>query len=139
MTNYIESSRKIDRGLKGQKVTFKVDEHAPKVWKRKPPPIPPPDYGEGLSEYPYYVGSAEISVGDEFVCPYYGPGGSDNCMKALRALEKKTIASSIDIKGSAWKTIYWHFNALHHTYGQGETDGEALHDLLLKLVGENNG
>ena len=74
MPDYIKRSIELDLWLKAQGIVVEPDEFAPVVWK---PPV-----GEVcIQTFRFCVSGV--------VCPYYGPGGSDNLLKALRGLELK--------------------------------------------------
>jgi len=81
MSRYIESSQKIDIWLPKQGVLFDPDKTAPRVYLR--------------GKHYHYVGchppNGDKAGLDRYICPYFGPGGSDNSFKALRACEMKAM------------------------------------------------
>lgn len=131
MPNYIESSRKISARLDAQGIMFKVDMFAPEVWRGKA--SSPLDCRSR-----YYVALMGREFGDEYVCPFFGPGGEGNLLKALRAWRKKQEAARFDVgeEGYAHVVMVGDDDKLVGFHGHAKTDGTALHDLLEKLMGE---
>lgn len=121
----IKTSREISKWLDDEGITFEVDEFAPVVWKN--------NYG-GIVDVLANVKKARI------LCPFFGPGGADNCLKALRAwCEKrgKELVYGLTNYDIHWWIAPFDDQAEQEYFGSGKTDGIALHDLLYKLRGEN--
>lgn len=135
MPDYTSTSPQIWEWLTAQGVTFEVDEFAPKVWWSKID-------AAGL----LYVALRPRLVEDKYICPFFGPGGADNSLKALRGwCEKKSYDGDVLhylTQGSS--AHYWSIYVIDTTVEGDEcyhlhstnakTDGIALHDLLYKLM-----
>lgn len=136
MTDYIATSQVIQKFLDKNDITFEVDEFAPVVYKAAFAP-------NGIDV------RSERAIADCFlICPYYGPGGADNSLKALRAWAKKNgwrltqSNSRAHEQQLAWSLTRWddkvrkYIYATKPVWSYGKTDGIALHDLLYKLAKE---
>jgi hypothetical protein len=133
MTNYIESSKTIQEFLDEEKIEIEVDEYAPVVLCTAP-------HGEWL----VHLKPTELSEyrPEEYRCPFFGPGGEGNLLKALRAWGKKkgyVLESPTYYKDIAWAIWqgepHCRFNRCLFT-GKGKTDGITLADLLYKIATE---
>lgn len=141
MNDYIDRSREITDALKAQGVVIEVDEFAPVVWSG--------DMGQSFVSARRDAINAIYAINEErgeydcegkIICPYFGPGGADNCLKALRAwcekegyvLESPTYYN--DIAWAIWRGEPHCRRCL--LTRKGKTDGIALHDLLYKIATE---
>lgn len=154
MPNYIETSPQISEWLKGQGIEIEVDGFAPVVYK-----ITNAHSLTGILKIGFYGIVVERGdgreLGCEYLCPFFGPGGEGNLLKALRAWCEKNgcyFASDKerDDKGDDVEWFLQSYELKKQTYGpppyeqetvpvfqieaQGKTDGIALHDLLVKLM-----
>lgn len=125
--NYIESSRKLWPWLKAQGVVIEVDEYAPVV------------FFDTLRKE--HIIGQKCWTGYKYICPFFGPGGADNCLKALRGWYDLQLKKRIVVIPLRWDVgvdergfyLRW---LIDIKYGKGKTDGIALHDLLLKIATE---
>ena len=154
MADYMKSSREMSEWLKSQGITIEVDEYAPVVMecpecKRAAISIPRGNplspglacHNQAHRQPCYYI----------IVCPFFGPGGADNSVKALRAwcekygcylvLEDKKddvitwlliSEDTVDVGGNHLEPPQPEPALLLE--GKGKTDGIALHDLLENLM-----
>ncbi len=135
--DFMKSSQKIGAWLKAQGITFEVDEFAPVIWSG--------DMGQLLVSTRHDAINAIYKINEErgefdcegkIICPFFGPGGADNSLKALTAwCEKKgyVLERPTYYKYIAW--AIWHRRVCLFIC-KGKTDGIALHDLLEKLMEE---
>lgn len=156
MTDYKKTSREIDAGLKAQGITIEVDEFAPCIMEcpeckaaavcipRGNPLSPGIACRNTKHRQPcFYI----------IVCPFFGPGGADNSLKALRAYCKK-YDCYLAIEDAPHEVAKWLLISEETVEvdgdpqeppqpepalcldSEGKTDGEALRDLLYKLMEE---
>lgn len=132
MSDYIQGSIEISAWLKNQGIEIELDpsdktedNYGPRVWRENTRART-----SGLVQ-DYYVGIWFVGGNDEYVCPYFGPGGEGNCLKALRVLEEKNDWL-LAVMGYEW----WIKGAIRQKTIADATanpDGEALFALLMKL------
>lgn len=135
MPDYIQGSIDITAWLKKQGIEIEVDENTPVVsrWTLESTPLYQVYTRRHTARYFYY----------DYICPYFGPGGEGNCLKALRAWAKKNKYTLVSAQGDDGD-IEWllhccekHSHAFAHSpIGRcryGKTDGEVLPALLIKL------
>lgn len=147
--DYIASSIKISEWLESLDIHIEVDRYAPYVKA----------IGEGGTTqgvFPAYLLGYYNNRGTwielENICPYFGPGGADNLLKALRAWVEYMneqaegdrvydLTSSDNLCGETSYGI-WVIDTTTDETGYGPrskyapSDGIALHDLLCKLMEE---
>jgi hypothetical protein len=130
MTDHIKRSLEIQAFLDREKITVEPDEFALVVvhWTKEEPPFYQVCTKQHADRYFY----------KEIVCFFYGPGGADNSLKALRAWVKKQMEARLDIGEKHAFITAWHEKRkrLVGYHGEGKTDGIALADLLEKLMEE---
>lgn len=130
MTDHIKSSRVIGKFLESQGITIEVDEFAPVVVTCYA--IPPQRYAITFRK--------NADEDGNYVCPYFGPGGLDNTMKALRAWIKKYSDSNFDLWLREKEALLWARRnsgyPVEALKSYSQPDGIALHDLLCKLMEE---
>lgn len=142
MTDFIKTSQVIQRFLDKHDIKIEVDEFAPCVarWTKESPPFYAVYTKKHIDTYFY----------KEMVCPFYGPGGEGNCLKALRAWVKKQgdvlyclcqQDASHDCRWSIYviDTMVEGDECCHLYETSGKTDGESLHDLLYKIATDSTG
>ena len=139
MTDYIKGSPEIYEWLIAQgvpKEALEPDKFAPCVW-----------YSTKSEDRPMVRLYGDVSC-VRTVCPYYGPGGEGNTLKALRGLEEKRIIAYPKLHGNLHDAdgapLYW-VGAVRldvklmgtKVDGEGSSDGEALYALLVKIMEES--
>lgn len=134
-TNHIASSKTIQEFLDKEKIVVKPDEFAPVVFEWG---ITNPSGSYGV------CAKGDVAFPRNYTCPYFGPGGEGNLLKALHAYI---------MQSGGWLRrqyhdgfIYWSLQRYGedgcHDFiadGKGKTDGIALHDLLHKIATEDTG
>lgn len=118
--NYIDGSIEINKRLEEMGIPKIIpDKNAPKVF------VTP------TRDHTKYV-RAHAEIYDKFICPYFGPGGSDNTLKALRAWCDKNDRS-LQMHGLLW----WIHNPIsreNYAGTEAKADGEALYNLLWEVT-----
>lgn len=130
MTDYIKSSQVIQGFLEKEEIEIEVDEHAPVV-----------GYCTRDEKRAHVMRQWTIDhyEGWERRCIFFGPGGADNCLKALRLFCKmRWLGAYIDPREVGGGVARWicEIPGVKREWGEGKTDGEALHDLLYKIATE---
>lgn len=131
MTDFIKTSQVIQRFLDKEKIKVEPDEFAPVVVQ--------------LSGHEPWVVSyddvdSEGIYPEEILCPFYGPGGADNSLKALRAFWGR--GGELIIKGPPHTAMMDFGEGGRLCFGgkrSETTDGKVLHDLLYAIATESTG
>lgn len=154
MPDYIKTSLKLTEWLKGQGITFEPEKHAPAILDDNDDGCKNCDHPSRPTVHTYDF-CKSVRNGEDYLAPFFGPGGSDNSLKALRAYCKKkglklhqaTLRDGLPRwkvgephehieknpigydKRTCWTTVV-------ASSGAREADGIALRDLLVKLMEE---
>jgi hypothetical protein len=136
MTDHIKRSLEIQAFLDREKIKVEPDEFAPVVARQ---------IEGGRFKY---GGRITVTTKEaikqpglwEYACPFYGPGGADNSMKALTVwvvnqYRDWRLARVVWVDGTIQWTVGRSLGAVVFD-GKGKTDGEALADLLYKIATE---
>lgn len=126
MTDFIKTSREISAWLDAQKITIEVSRYAPKVYKG----------ANTVSVNLSYIDHRPRNTGripDQYVCPFFGPGGEGNSLKALLALgyEIDSIEPFDDGRLGCFVSKFSGDGCLVES---NKSCGIALHGLLEKLM-----